>query len=105
MLIEDNANQKKALESKQQESNLMGDHSGNKTETSDILIGNLPTSAVKPESTQQKGLGVALTGNQEQDWVNMLMASPLFKQINDLEDMLEKSDTVDEMMLRPHVKG
>ncbi|CAH1789583.1 unnamed protein product [Owenia fusiformis] len=31
------------------------------------------------------------TGNAEQDWVNMLMASPLFKQINDLEAMMDKS--------------
>ena len=31
------------------------------------------------------------SGNQEQDWVNLLMASPLFKQINDLEQMLNKS--------------
>ena len=32
------------------------------------------------------------TGNPEQDWVNMLMASPLFKQINDLADMLDKTE-------------
>ena len=82
-----------------------------KTETSDVLIGNLPTGATRPDSRQPSsgsgssgGLGVTLTGNQEQDWVNMLMASPLFKQINDLENMLEKSDTSDEMF-RPHVKG
>lgn len=31
------------------------------------------------------------TGNQEQDWVNMLMMSPLFKQINDLAEMLDKT--------------
>ena len=32
-----------------------------------------------------------LTGNAEQDWVNMLMVSPLFQQINDLQDMFEKT--------------
>ena len=31
------------------------------------------------------------TGGAEQDWVNMLMASPLFQQINDLQDLLEKN--------------
>jgi hypothetical protein len=110
MLLEENANQRKTLENKQQESQLMGDNSANRTETSDVLIGNLPTGAKKPDSRQPSAgsgsstLGVTLTGNQEQDWVNMLMASPLFKQINDLEDMLEKSDSAEEI-LRPHVKG
>lgn len=110
MLLEENANQKMALERKQQESQLMGDNSKNKTETSDVLIGNLPTGATKPGSRQPSAesgtsnLGVNLTGNQEQDWVNLLMASPLFKQINDLEQMLDKSETSDEMF-RPNVKG
>ena len=31
------------------------------------------------------------SGNVEQDWINMLMASPLFQQINDLQEMLDKS--------------
>ncbi|XP_013391352.1 uncharacterized protein LOC106159584 [Lingula anatina] len=31
------------------------------------------------------------TGNAEQDWVNMLMASPLFQQISDLENLLDKT--------------
>lgn len=50
---------------------------------------------------------MTLTGHQEQDWVNLLMASPLFKQISDLEEMLEKSgDQADvEDIVRPHVKG
>lgn len=37
--------------------------------------------------------GLESTGNREQDWVNLLMASPLFKQINDLEAMLDKSSS------------
>jgi hypothetical protein len=110
MLMEENALQRKNLENKQQENQLMGANS-TKTDTSGVLIGNLPTGATRPDSRQPSsgsgssgGLGVKLTGNQEQDWVNMLMASPVFKQINDLENMLEKSDASDEM-LRPHVKG
>jgi hypothetical protein len=31
------------------------------------------------------------SGNAEQDYINLLMASPLFKQINDLEELLNKS--------------
>ena len=31
------------------------------------------------------------TGNPEEDWVNMLMASPLFQQINDIQDLIDKS--------------
>ena len=30
-------------------------------------------------------------GETEQEWIKMLMASPLFHQINDLQDMLTKS--------------
>ena len=36
--------------------------------------------------------GFTPSGNPEQDWVNMLMMSPLFKQINDLADMLDRAD-------------
>ena len=32
-----------------------------------------------------------MSGNAEQDYMNMLMASPLFHQINDIQDMLEKN--------------
>lgn len=109
MLAEENANQRRNLENKQHESQLMGENP-NKTETADVLIGNLPTGAKKPDNRMTSAgsgsgsLDVTLTGNQEQDWVNMLMASPLFKQINDLEDMLEKSNASDETM-RSHVKG
>lgn len=109
MQLEDDAMQKKNLQQKAQESQLMGDNSANKTETSDVLIGNLPKGAVKPEASEGtsgagQGLGVTLTGNMEQDWVNLLMASPLFKQINDLEEMLDKTDTSDEVV-HPHIKG
>ena len=31
------------------------------------------------------------SGNAEQDWMNMLMASPLFHQINDIQDLLDKN--------------
>ncbi len=31
------------------------------------------------------------TGQGEQDWVNMLMASPLFHQINEMHEMLERT--------------
>ena len=41
------------------------------------------------------------SGNQEQDWVNLLMASPLFKQINDLEQMLNKSAVPPVLMPQP----
>ena len=34
----------------------------------------------------------AQTGNLERDWVNLLMSSPLFKQISELEAMLEKTE-------------
>ena len=39
----------------------------------------------------QSGKAV-LTGNSEQDMVAMLMASPLFQQINDLQAMLDKDN-------------
>ena len=108
MQLEEDAMQKKNLAQKAQESQLMGDNSANRTETSDVLIGNLPTGAKKPEAgsagSQGAGLGVTMTGNMEQDWVNLLMASPLFKQINDLEEMLEKTDANDDVAA-PHVKG
>lgn len=110
MQMEEDALQKKNLLQKAQESQLMGDNSANKTETSDVLIGNLPKGAKKPDegsggsSGAGNGLGVTLTGNMEQDWVNLLMASPLFKQINDLEEMLDKTDTSDEVVT-PHIKG
>ena len=39
----------------------------------------------------QEKLPFQVTGNAEQDYMNMLMASPLFQQINDIHDMLEKS--------------
>lgn len=46
-----------------------------------------------PGDKSSSGLGqFTPTGNHEQDWVNMLMASPLFKQINDLADMLDKTE-------------
>lgn len=46
-----------------------------------------------PGDKSSSGLGqFTPTGNREQDWVNMLMASPLFKQINDLADMLDKTE-------------
>lgn len=47
------------------------------------------------------------SGNQEQDWVNLLMASPLFKQINDLEQMLNKSpdSTASEGLAADTVQG
>lgn len=35
---------------------------------------------------------ITSTGNTEQDWVNLLMASPLFKQISELGDLLDKTD-------------
>ena len=31
------------------------------------------------------------TGNAEEDWINMLMASPLFQQINDIQDLIDKN--------------
>jgi hypothetical protein len=31
------------------------------------------------------------TGQAEQDWINMLLASPLFKQISDLQEMVDKA--------------
>ena len=34
-----------------------------------------------------------VSGNAEQDYMNMLMASPLFHQINDIQEMLEKNAT------------
>ena len=37
--------------------------------------------------------GFQPSGQAEQDWVNLLMMSPLFKQISDLEDLLAKADT------------
>ncbi|XP_062603182.1 uncharacterized protein LOC134264959 [Saccostrea cucullata] len=46
-----------------------------------------------PGDQASSGMGqFTPTGNPEQDWVNMLMASPLFKQINDLADMLDKTE-------------
>lgn len=111
MLIEENANQRKILEKKHHESQLLSDNTGEKTKPSHILIGDLPANVVRPESRQQSvksgsfSLGVTLTGNQEQDWVNLLMASPLFRQINDLEGMLERSDNADENVQHPHIKG
>lgn len=107
MQMEEDAMQKKNLQQRAQESELMGDNSANKTETSDILIGNLPKGAKKPEDGPKGSgntLGVTLTGNMEQDWVNLLMASPLFKQINDLEEMLEKTDSTDDVAMQ-HIKG
>ena len=89
----------------------MGDDPNMKTETSNVLIGELPTGggAVRPPSTADSssgsGLGFTPTGNVEQDWVNLLMLSPLFKQISDLEEMLEKSDLPSDQPVRPHVKG
>lgn len=39
------------------------------------------------------GLGQFIfIGNREQDWVNMFMALLFFKQINDLADMLDKTE-------------
>lgn len=111
ILIEENANQRKILEKKQHESQLLSDNIGETTKISHILIGDLPAKVVRPESSHRSvkstsfSLGVTLTGNQEQDWVNLLMASPLFKQINDLEGMLERSDNADEIVQRPHIKG
>ncbi len=37
--------------------------------------------------------GFEPSGNAEQDWVNLLMMSPLFKQINDLDTLLSKAAT------------
>ncbi|KAH3750553.1 hypothetical protein DPMN_185080 [Dreissena polymorpha] len=111
MQMEEDNLQRKNLDRKSQESQLMGDNSANKTDTSTVLIGELPTGVVKPSGdkngkvSSSGSLGVELTGNQEQDWVNLLMASPLFKQINDLADMLEKSEATMEEPVRPHVKG
>lgn len=31
------------------------------------------------------------TGQTEQDWINMLMVSPLFQQITDLQEMVDKA--------------
>ena len=33
------------------------------------------------------------SGSAEQDWMSLLMASPLFKQINDLDTLLSKAQT------------
>ena len=107
--MESDLDSKNVLEQKQQEASLMGE-SSNKTETSDVLIGGLQEGAKKPtgprsaSSGSKSGLGVQLTGNMEQDWMNMLMASPLFQQINDLEDMLEKSSK-DNEQTHSFVKG
>jgi len=112
--LEEDAEHRKNLALKEQENALMGANSTNKTETSDVLIGELPTNAVRPgtkaglnlsaQSSRSGAPGMASTGNAEQDWVNLLMASPFFNQINDLENMLEKSDMTGEPT-RPLVKG
>ena len=111
--LESDSDQQKHLAQKAQERALMGDDSNLKTETSNVLLGELPQggSGLRPPSAadssagSQPGLGFTPTGNVEQDWVNLLMLSPLFKQISDLEEMLEKSDPSSDQPIRPHVKG
>ena len=113
MQLESDSEQQKQLAQKAQERALMGDDSNLKTETSAVLIGELPQgganlrppSAAQSSAGSQPGLGFTPTGNMEQDWVNLLMLSPLFKQISDLEEMLEKSDLSSDQPVRPHVKG
>ena len=112
MQLESDREQQKNLAQKEQERALMGDDSNLKTETSNVLIGELPSGGGAPprppstaESSGSSGLGFTPTGNVEQDWVNLLMLSPLFKQINDLEEMLEKSDLSSDQPVKPHVKG
>ena len=112
MQLESDREQQKNLAQKEQERALMGDDSNLKTETSNVLIGELPSGGgARPrppstaESSGSSGLGFTPTGNVEQDWVNLLMLSPLFKQINDLEEMLEKSDLSSDQPVKPHVKG
>jgi hypothetical protein len=65
-------------------------------EDDDLLQAGAPSSVaggIMSGPGDKSGLGqFTPTGNTEQDWVNMLMASPLFKQINDLADMLDKTE-------------
>ena len=109
--LESDREHQQNLSQKEKERALMGDDPNMKTETSNVLIGELPTGggALRPPSTADSsggsGLGFTPTGNVEQDWVNLLMLSPLFKQISDLEEMLEKSDLPSDQPVRPHVKG
>lgn len=85
-LMDSNQDQKADLVSRQQEGMLQS--SLPKSADKDQFgLASVPT----PASTGASG-GFTSTGNAEQDWVNMLMMSPLFKQINDLADMLDNSE-------------
>ena len=53
--------------------------------------GQVSTSASAGVSAAPVPGVLPLPGNNEQDWVKMLMNSPLFKQINDLQEMIDRN--------------
>ncbi|GFO26753.1 cytadherence high molecular weight protein 2 [Plakobranchus ocellatus] len=64
---------------------------GGVTKEEGAKLGSSPTSGSGGQGSSFQGF--QSSGQAEQDWVNLLMMSPLFKQISDLEDLLAKADT------------
>ena len=85
-LMESDQEQKDALAQRTKEGALQSSLPGSQDKTGADAFG---LSSAGPAGSQGVSSGLPSSGSVEQDWMNLLMASPLFKQINDLADMLD----------------